>query len=101
MTKTERTLITVIILVVLVGGVGWALNLVKFVMADFKEPYKEEIFRGVGIIAAPLGSILGYMTFKEPTLDAVFLPGQELYHVVPDDYGDKIRDAVMKEGQND
>jgi hypothetical protein len=44
---------------------GWVNNIVHVCKADFKAPYKNEIFRCVGIPAAPIGIVLGWITFDE------------------------------------
>ena len=44
---------------------GYGMNIYKLAMSDFKEPYKEEVLRGVGIPLGPVGIILGYITFDE------------------------------------
>jgi uncharacterized membrane protein len=40
--------------------IGWIMNVVKFAQCDFAEPYKEEVLRGIAIIVAPIGAILGW-----------------------------------------
>jgi len=42
---------------------GWGYNIIKLTKADFKEPYKEEVLRIIGIPIVPLGVILGYINF--------------------------------------
>ena len=34
--------------------VAWIVNLIKFIGCDFAEPYKSEIFHGVGIFVPPV-----------------------------------------------
>lgn len=46
-------------------GIGWILNVVKFVKSDFKPSYKREIIRGVGIIAPPVGGVVGWLDIKD------------------------------------
>jgi hypothetical protein len=50
--------------VIIVILIGWGMNIYKFANADFKEPYKEEALRGIGIVVVPMGGILGYMTLE-------------------------------------
>ena len=57
------TVLWITLLIVL--GIGWILNIVKFVNLDFKEPYKAEIVRAIGIPIAPLGGVVGYMTIDD------------------------------------
>lgn len=54
-----------VICLILAGAIGWTMNLVCFVTADFKEPYAEEIVRGIGIPIPIVGAIAGYMDFEE------------------------------------
>jgi hypothetical protein len=44
---------------------GWVNNIVHLCKADFEHPYKNEILRGIGIPGAPLGMVLGWLTFEE------------------------------------
>ena len=55
----------VTILIVLILIFGWFLNLVKFFKLDFREPFKAEVIRGIGLAPTPLGSILGYISIKD------------------------------------
>lgn len=49
-------------------AIGWITNIVKFAEYDFKPSYKAEIIRGIGIIAVPIGGVIGYLNIKdEPT----------------------------------
>lgn len=58
--------VTVIIFAtVIFAGVGWVKNIVKLTRTDFQAPYKAEILRGVGVIAAPMGAIEGYITISD------------------------------------
>lgn len=52
----------VFIVFIVLGAMGWGLNLYKFITADFEEPYAEEIVRLVGIPIPFVGAITGYMT---------------------------------------
>lgn len=46
--------------------VGYLLNLSALINnADFKQPYKTEVIRTLGVIIPPLGGIIGYMTLEE------------------------------------
>lgn len=50
--------------------IGWVMNIYKLVAHDdFESPYKAEVLRTVGVFVAPLGLVLGYITFdeEEPT----------------------------------
>ena len=52
-------------LVILIGCVGWCMNVYKFCKCDFDAPYKAEIIRGVGIAVAPMGAITGYINIQD------------------------------------
>lgn len=63
--KTAVGIISIQIILIVGFGIGWILNIIDFVKLDFKEPYKAEIIRGIGIPAAPIGGILGYLTIED------------------------------------
>lgn len=44
---------------------GYFLNIYKLATSDFEAPYFNEGFRVVGVVAAPVGVILGYIDFKD------------------------------------
>jgi hypothetical protein len=46
-------------------GIGWVNNIVHICKADFEAPYKNEVLRCVGVPLAPLGVVLGWITFEE------------------------------------
>lgn len=55
-----------VVLFWLLLAVGWVNNIYRLVAKDdFASPYKAEVLRVVGIFVAPLGSVLGYITFEE------------------------------------
>ena len=61
--------VSLILVVWLILALGWILNLVKFCECDFKAPYKAEVIRGVGILVAPVGIVVGWITIPDgPTL---------------------------------
>lgn len=54
------------ILLIIIICVGlWIMNIVKFCQCDFKEPYKTEIIRGIGIPVAFVGIIVAPMDLGE------------------------------------
>lgn len=64
--KTKNLLGTGIgVVLLLVLAFGWILNLVKFFKLDFREPFKAEVIRGIGLAPTPIGSILGYISIKD------------------------------------
>lgn len=50
-------------LVIVLGVFGWCANVYKLAHDDFAEPYKSEVFRAVGLVVAPVGAVLGFVTF--------------------------------------
>lgn len=46
------------------GFVGYILNVVKFIRADFKAPYKVEIIRGISLIP-PIGAVTGWIKIED------------------------------------
>ena len=49
-----------LILLMMVGIVGWVMNLYKLIHCDFEQPYKAEIVRTIGLIPV-VGAFTGYM----------------------------------------
>lgn len=60
----EKIKIGLVIVIILFCGVGWILNLVKFLHCDFQAPYKAEVIYGAGIIT-PIGTITGWINIKD------------------------------------
>ena len=61
-------MVKILIAWVLIGlrvTVAWGVNIYKFATLDFERPYKAEVLRGVGIPAAPLGIVIGFMDIGE------------------------------------
>ena len=46
-------------------SVGYVMNVVKFCQCDFKESYKAEIIRGVGMVAMPVGGVMGWLSIAD------------------------------------
>lgn len=44
---------------------GWVFNLIALIDCDFEAPYKAEIIRGVGVVAAPVGGVVGYFDIED------------------------------------
>jgi len=55
-----------LVLILILGGIGWCMNVYKITQLDFESPYKAEVLRGIGVIP-PVGAIEGWMTFEEET----------------------------------
>jgi hypothetical protein len=45
--------------------VGWVMNIYKFSQYDFDTPLKAEVIRGIGIVVAPMGAVIGYIDIKD------------------------------------
>lgn len=58
-----KTILVIVLIVAL--GIGWCMNVVKFVKSDFDVPLKHEVIRGIGIFVAPMGSVVGYLNIKD------------------------------------
>ena len=55
----------IITFIILFFTIGWVINAVKLSRCDFDAPYKAEIIRTVGVIAAPFGSVVGYINIAD------------------------------------
>ncbi len=53
----------IVLTIVITLGIGWIRNLVQFTNLDFKEPYKAEIIRGIGLVS--YGGIIGWIDIKD------------------------------------
>ncbi len=65
--NTEKFSIVIFIAIVMImvfGVIGWFMNLVKLVRLDFKEPYKAEIIRGIGLVPV-VGAVTGYIDIQD------------------------------------
>lgn len=51
------------IIIIIVLGFGWLLNVYKLVHLDFRQPFKAEFVRIIGL--SPLGTIIGYMNITD------------------------------------
>jgi hypothetical protein len=54
-----------VLVVWLLGALGWVLNVVWLCQCDFKPSYKAEIVRGVGVFVPPVGAVLGYVPMED------------------------------------
>ena len=50
---------------ILMGTVGYLMNIGLFMSCDFKEPYKEEAIRGIGVVVPPIGAVTGYVHIED------------------------------------
>ena len=41
------------------------MNVVALCKTDFKPSYKAEVLRGIGVVAPPLGGVLGYIPISD------------------------------------
>lgn len=44
---------------------GWVANIYKLTNCDFEAPYKAETLRIVGVVAFPIGIVLGYVCIED------------------------------------
>lgn len=57
--------VLIYIVIMLIGGIGWCMNVYKLIKCDFKPSYKAEIIRGVSCFVFPAGAIAGYINIKD------------------------------------
>ncbi len=57
----QTTLWSLALILVIACATGWVKNLIKLSDCDFKEPYKAEIIRTVGVFVPPIGVVTGYI----------------------------------------
>lgn len=62
LTESIYTAIAIYGAVILLLGVGWVLNIINLVGMSFDPLTGLAVARAVGIIVAPLGAVLGYVT---------------------------------------
>lgn len=55
----------VIVFLVVICTIGYGINFYKLTQADFKEPYKTEVIRGIGTVVPPVGMVIGYMPVEK------------------------------------
>jgi hypothetical protein len=55
----------IIILIYFLIIFGWVRNIYLLAQCNFKEPFKTEVIRGVGIIVFPIGVVTGYINMKD------------------------------------
>lgn len=65
-----KSLFQVWIIILLIGvallvPLGWGWNIYKLTECDFKEPFKAEVIRGVGIFVFPVGVVTGYLDIED------------------------------------
>lgn len=58
--KGYTAIVVLYILIVLVGGVGWVMNIIDIVNSDFSKITGMLVLRIIGVFLAPLGAVLGY-----------------------------------------
>jgi hypothetical protein len=60
-TTIEGVVVLFYLVVIVGGGYGWIANVVKLFHADFGHITGELVLRGIGVVAAPLGMVMGYL----------------------------------------
>ena len=61
--KAVISFYAVVFMVGIAALVGWIMNLVKLTHCSFDPLTTEPVFRAIGAIVAPIGAVLGYMSF--------------------------------------
>ena len=56
-----RFIVPVYLLIALAGGAGWVRNIIAVVHSDFSSINGELVVRVVGIPAAPIGAVMGWV----------------------------------------
>ena len=64
-TGTIEKMIAVYLVVVLVGCVGYVMNIAKLCKCDFKPPYKAEAIRAAGVAFPPVGMFTGFIDIED------------------------------------
>lgn len=59
------TCIVVVTLITCLAVTGYVANIVRLCGCDFTDPWKAEIIRGVGVVIAPVGCVLGYIDIQD------------------------------------
>jgi hypothetical protein len=59
-----KLIISIWVLIVFIGFIGWVKNLVKLSDCNFEAPYNCEIIHSVGLIP-PVGAITGWLTIDD------------------------------------
>ena len=54
----------VVLLIIIIGSIGWANCLLRFVRSDFQAPYKAEVVYGIGTMSGA-GAIIGWIKIKD------------------------------------
>lgn len=55
----------VIVVIGLVGGIGYVRNIIGLTRCDFQAPYKAEVIRAVGVVVPPVGAIVGWIGVED------------------------------------
>jgi hypothetical protein len=51
--------------IILLGTIGWIMNIVKMTKCDFQEPYRAETIRVVGTAIPVIGAVTGWLTIED------------------------------------
>jgi hypothetical protein len=52
------------LIIIVLGGIGWVKNIIDLTKCDFKAPYKAEVVRVVGLLPM-VGAITGWITIED------------------------------------
>lgn len=57
-------LMAVLIIISLLGVIGWVKSIIKLTKTDFQSPYKAELMYGVGVFTGA-GAIIGWININD------------------------------------
>jgi len=57
--KTTKTGIITILIIIC-----WFINLVQFIASDFREPYRQEILKGIGIVVPFVSCVTVFIDYE-------------------------------------
>lgn len=55
----------VIVIVWVVGLLGWVSNINQLIRCDFEKPYKAEVIRSIGVVVVPIGAVAGFFKIDD------------------------------------
>lgn len=62
--KTKLYLMIILSIIPVMAFTGWVMNFYKLFHLDFKQPYKAEIIRTIGVVP-PIGAVIGWMDIND------------------------------------
>ena len=65
MTRISWAGVLCYLMIIVVFFGGWCQNIYKLTQCDFEPSYKSEVIRVVGIVAFPVGGVVGWMELED------------------------------------